>query len=226
MKLINRLVLSAFLTALPSIAPAGLQNLSCSVLSLNPLSVVQSVPSFFSDRTILEIPLTEDPSPYFGEVPMLARTAGGPFPPMAFRLARRLSEVVWLSPDVDIRKLFEVGRLYTFVLMKDRLVLGRVPTSGEEVFSKHLVLANHYAVLFSGDIRITQAGVLEFSNASGSYLPPKERLYGFARFLEDRFGITPLAAFSMDATQTYHHVSLEMQTRSATAERKFNLKKF
>jgi hypothetical protein len=169
---------------------------SCTALFQERLA--KSGMSFSNDRNALVVNLTIDPGPYFG--PSMKRAAKQHMPPVLWMGGHLLLKKVEPRKTVDFRYALVVGRVYTYVLKKSQLVIGQIPTEAKEFYSKHLVLSNHSRIYMAGELWIDADGTLNLSNASGSYMPPTERLPGLARFIKDQFFISDLRLFQFQLT--------------------------
>ncbi len=133
--------------------------------------------TFPNDRTHLIVPLDLAPGPYFKQPILnppgyLMERRWGWTPSLVIQLGYSISNRVVLSKPSDFLDALERGYVYTYVLTHEHLIIGRIPKSDRERYSKHVVLSNREGVLGAGELWMEEDGTLAASNASGSYTPP------------------------------------------------------
>lgn len=99
----------------------------------------------------------------------------------------------------DISKLLEPGRLYTFALLPEgRVRIGLADSVYRDKAAKHGVLAAEYKIVFyAGELRLREDGVLELSNASGTFQPQSESLQKLEDFFRKVLGVEKIQTMAV-----------------------------
>jgi hypothetical protein len=154
---------------------------------------------FSSNRAHVSMPITGKPFNYFDGY--LFYHHPNKVSEVVIHLGNRLASLTSLTQTVDFRSICDPEFICNYVLLDDKIVFGRVPNEEREIFAKHLVLSNYSGVRMAGSFWIDQNGVLNITNASGSYRPSVARLRAMGQFITAEIGIQNVRLWEIDKNE-------------------------